>query len=388
MKITYTTNARIPTEKAHGYQITKMCEEYSDLGNELDLVLPGRKNKIKEDLFKFYGIKNNFSVHFIKFPELLFRLKGKYKFTILNLFFYFKLFFLSIDKSVIIYTRNPEAAWIFKLRGYRVVYECHDWFGSKKNIALKLLKKVDYIITTNNFIKNNFLKEGFDGDKLLVAPNGVDVDKFIIDISKNEAIDKLSFDDNLKNKMKETKVLLYTGSYKTMGVDKGIDEILGVLKLLDNSFIFLAVGGHENDIKYYKNKAEELGVGAKTFFKDRYSHDELALIQKASDLLLMPFPDKAHYRYHMTPLKMFEYMCSDRLIIASDLPSIKEILNEKNALFCKPGDVQDLFQKINLAFGDTELREKLSRQALLDVKEFSWKKRAEKIIKFINKNNE
>ena len=45
MKIIYVANARIPTEKAHGGQIMKMCESFADSGLEVDLVLPPRCNR-------------------------------------------------------------------------------------------------------------------------------------------------------------------------------------------------------------------------------------------------------------------------------------------------------------------------------------------------------
>lgn len=53
MKITYIANIRIPTEKAHGYAIMKMCEQFAKLGASLDLVVPDRRNQLKEDPFYF-----------------------------------------------------------------------------------------------------------------------------------------------------------------------------------------------------------------------------------------------------------------------------------------------------------------------------------------------
>ena len=37
MKLIYLANARIPTEKAHGRQIMKMCEAFVDAGLEVEL---------------------------------------------------------------------------------------------------------------------------------------------------------------------------------------------------------------------------------------------------------------------------------------------------------------------------------------------------------------
>ena len=57
MKILYIANARIPTEKAHGFQICKMCEQLSLQGAEVELIVPKRKNKITQDVFQYYDLK-------------------------------------------------------------------------------------------------------------------------------------------------------------------------------------------------------------------------------------------------------------------------------------------------------------------------------------------
>src|SRR5262245_52079 len=62
MRITYITNSRLPTEKAHGIQIMKTIEAIASLGYSVELVIPNRKNPIQEDLFSFYGVKKNIEV--------------------------------------------------------------------------------------------------------------------------------------------------------------------------------------------------------------------------------------------------------------------------------------------------------------------------------------
>ena len=69
MKIVYITNARLPTEKAHGVQIIKMIEALSSLNNEVILISPKRiQNEIshKTSVFNFYNVKNSFKVTRIK----------------------------------------------------------------------------------------------------------------------------------------------------------------------------------------------------------------------------------------------------------------------------------------------------------------------------------
>lgn len=87
--------------------------------------------------------------------------------------------------------------------------------------------------------------------------------------------------------------------------------------------------------------------------------------------------------FMLPPLKLFEYMASGRPIIASDLPALREVLNDKNALFFKPSDASDLARVIKMLISSQTLGYHLSQQALADVKEYTWDKRAKKILEFI-----
>ena len=371
----------MPTEKAHGYQIVKMCEEFANAGHEVELIVPERNNTIKQNIFEFYGLKGNFKFRTVKSADFLQydKILGRFSLYLQWLFFIFKIFFVKIDKDALIYTRDQGVVWVFGLRGYKVCYECHGWFQKKTKFILYLLRKANFIVATNNFIKNEFIKNNFSTEKLLVAPNGINLSIFDILITKENAINQL----NLKI-VEDKRVLLYAGSFKTMAFEKGIINILEALKILkDDNLAFLAVGGNVQDIEYYNNLAQRLGVAYQSYFLPRQTQEKLALFQKTADILLMPFPKIAHYEYFMMPLKMFEYMASKRPIIASSLPSIREILNDRNCLFCLPGDSEDLSKKIKQVLNDSVLGEKLAERAYQDVLQYSWDKRAKKILEFI-----
>ena len=76
-------------------------------------------------------------------------------------------------------------------------------------------------------------------------------------------------------------------------------------------------------------------------------------------------------------------MASGRPIIASDLPALKESLSDKNALFFKPGDQNDLARAIKMLKASQMLGYHLSQQASADVKQYTWDKRAQRILDFI-----
>ncbi len=391
MNIFYIANARIPTDKAHGRQIVNMCHAFAESGNDVRLIVPERANEIRQDAFQFYSVSKNFDIKYVHGFDFL-RLEkvfGGLSFYFQTVSFLIKLFFLSVPKQALVYTRNPEVAWLFGARGYKVAYECHDWFKKHKLIALFFLKRVHTVVTTNTYIKEEFVKEGFVAGRIFVAPNGVDLQVFDLDVTKEEAVDKLSVDDELKNMMREKKVLLYTGSFTTMRVEKGIADIFLALRQMHrDDVLFVAVGGSPDDVEFYKILAHKEGVEKMVCVLGRTAQSQLALFQKASDVLLMPFPRLAHYEYHMAPLKMFEYMASGRPIIASYLPSITQILNEKNCLLCEPGNPVDLTSKIAFLLGNKTVGDALALQAYRDVQKYTWQNRARAILDYITSSLE
>jgi len=374
MKIIYLANIRIPTEKAHGYQICKMCEEFAGLGAEVELWVPARDNQIKEDPLTFYGLKNNFKIRIIKNFDffIYYEYLGKLSFWLQSCSFALKLFFIRADKAAVIYTRNPEISWIFNLRGYRTVFEAHNW--PRKDLLFKFLAKSSgKIITITSGLREKFLKNNCRENNLLVAPDGVDLEKFDINIDKPEAKKKL-------NLPLDKKIALYSGSLYLYDW-KGVDVFLDAAKILAGDCLAVLVGGNEAEVAKIKNEYQADNL----LLTGHQPRQLIPYYLKAADVLVMPNKsgDKMSEKY-TSPLKLFEYMASGRPLAASDLPSAREILNEKNCLFFRPNDAKDLAEKIKSLLSDQALANKIAAQAQLDAKKYAWRERAKSIIDFIN----
>ncbi|HIE25368.1 MAG TPA: glycosyltransferase, partial [Anaerolineales bacterium] len=147
---------------------------------------------------------------------------------------------------------------------------------------------------------------------------------------------------------------------------------------------FMWVGGQPDDLRAWRGRASELKNVKFTGF---VHNAELPLYQAASDILIAPYEkvisgssggDSASVA---SPMKIFDYMAVQRPIITSDLPVIREVLDEKSAIFCPPDDVEAWHSAITKLLGDKTLRENLAKNAYERVKEFAWGRRQKKILK-------
>lgn len=369
MKLIYIANARIPTEKAHGIQIMQMCAAFSSYDAnkiEVELVSPKRFNPVKGDPFEYYGIERNFKIKKLPCIDLipLDFILGNLSFWIQTISFLISVkVYLMFKKYDILYTRERFTGLFFK----DFSLEVHSLPNRIRNIHKTIWNKAKKLIVITNFIKEKLIKKGIDFNKILVAPDCVDIEKFNTGISKKEARGKI-------NLLLDKKIVVYTGHLFEW---KGADILAKAADLLKD-VLFVFVGGTKKDIVDFKNKFGNkkniLILGYKPYL-------EIPLYQKAADILILPNKrEEKMSEFYTSPLKLFEYMASQRPIVASNLSSIREILNEKNAILVKPSDPDDLAKGIEKALKNQDLADKILQQAFLDVQEYTWDKRVKKIL--------
>ena len=159
---------------------------------------------------------------------------------------------------------------------------------------------------------------------------------------------------------------------------KGVDVLLEALARVPGTR-GLIVGGHaeEPDLARVKALAERLAIGDRVTFSGMVDPGRVAELLREADVLALPNPASAISTRFTSPLKLFEYMAAGRPIVASDLPSIREILDhEVNALLVTPGDAAALAGAIARLLADPALASRLARAALGRAPEYSWDRRA------------
>ena len=352
MKLAYITNIQIPAEDAQSIQVQAMCKVFFDYLKDDFLLISPRidKNKSKKTDYNWKKI-----LVFSSLPRAC------------RYFMFIKLSFFSVIKFKpdIIYSRDIGVVFFYHLLGYRTVYEIHKPFETKIGDWLfrRLLKKIKIVAISQalkNFIIDNY--KVFAGN-ILVAHDGVDLEKFNLNKSEEDYLkDFLNLDSTKK-------IIMYTGSLQS---GKGIEVIISLAKYLSDC-LFYIIGG----------KIESAGLVSNICCIDRQNIDRIPYFLKAADLLILPNTKKLKYYKYTSPLKLFEYLASGVPILASNVGSITEILNENNAYLFDPENIDEAASKIESIFSNYSEARSKSMIALSDVAGYTWDKRAEKILDFI-----
>jgi glycosyltransferase involved in cell wall biosynthesis len=91
-----------------------------------------------------------------------------------------------------------------------------------------------------------------------------------------------------------------------------------------------------------------------------------------------------------SPLKAFEYMAAGKAILASDIPVLREVLEDGvNALLCEPDDIGSWLNALQKIGSQPEYRKALGLNARdIFERQYTWQARAENIVDFAMKNLE
>ena len=221
-------------------------------------------------------------------------------------------------------------------------------------------------------------KMQFKEDALLIAPNGVELEKYDGLPNPREARHQLNLPEGL--------TVGFTGHIYP---GRGADLLFELAKQMPQ-VNFLWVGGTPDLVDFWRGKLAEtqmMNVTMTGFVK----HEIIPLYQAAADILLMPYSrsisassgqDIAEV---INPMKMFEYMASGRAIVSADLPSIREVLNDRNAVFCEPANLESWKMEIESLLAGESRRDELGAQARRDVERLTWMKREERVMENILK---
>jgi glycosyltransferase involved in cell wall biosynthesis len=378
MKFIYLTAKKYPSQTADHAYIKEMARSFTSiLGKSFLLIV----NNSQTEVLTGINVLN------LSIPRIMKRT--------LFYFFYLPYFFITKcrKEKTIFFSNdlNQLSILIFWKKLFHFDYiVCSDWHMLVNNWKDSYVSKnSDYLITTSKKLQRQIFSISHNS-RILTIYGGIDLKYF-------SQTDKKELQEKLREKLKKelgglnegdkgnVKLIGYIGGFKTLGMDKGIQTMIESLVFLDKNFRMVFVGGKDNEIKEYVSIAEKMNVSDRAVFIGRKDFREIALYEQAMDALVIPYPDKPHFRNYGFPMKVYEYMASQRPIIYSKLELAEEILSDCGFVFVAD-DAEDL-SKVIKEVCSSDQGTKVSgmvEKAYGKVKGLTWNDKVKKILDFVD----
>ena len=368
MNVVAIAGSTIPSDTANSIQVMKACNALVQLGHEVTLLVPGNPPSTIENLKSHYGLQTEFPIEWLSSSS-------RRRFTWDSVRRAKRL------KADVIYTWFPQSAVFALLHRIPTVFEIHTQptgaFGPLWHRAFARLlgrKRLASITQALVDVLENDFHILMDLDDVVIAPNGVELERFA------------SLPDPVTARrqvgLREAQTVMCTGH---LYAGRGAELFIALARTIPDAH-FVWVGGRPADIEFWRQRVDVNHIYNITFV-GFIPNGTLPLYQAAADILIMPYSNSimgssgtADSAGVASPMKMFEYMATGRAIASAYLPVIREVLNENNAVFCKPDDIPSWKFALERLLSDENLRAQLGSQARQDVQGYTWLARAQRIL--------
>ena len=359
MKLLYATSIYLPSVRANRLQILSMAKAFQHvLGNDFVLGVASKEGIEKDIRVVEMGMR-------VKSYMMAWRyIRYAHHAGVTHIYCREEklLFFLFLYNRLLL----GNISFFYEI--HHLMYLHVWWFRS-------VLQRMLGIVSITHAMKSVLEEAKYPPERIIVAADAVAVAQFDIAVGKDDARRRLQLP-------MEKQIIVYTGSIHEPW--KGVGVLHEAAKQFGNEYLFIIVGGKPHYVENFRATYPDISNFKLLGHK---SHSEVPLFLKAADILVLPNSATAEVsRLSTSPMKMFEYMVSGTPIVGSGLLSIREVLNENNALLVPPDDPNALAEGIREVFEQTEQARQRAHRARRDVERYSWDKRAESILSFLKQH--
>jgi glycosyltransferase involved in cell wall biosynthesis len=384
VRILYFADTRFPIERANGVQTMATCHALAERGHDVTLVVRPDTAERPRDPFAFYGLpaEPRLSIAPVAGPKAAALRRAQFLLAALSR--------TQAHRGHVVFTRDLGVASFLlqapALRRPRVVYESHgvaDVVAAELPALLgasvpmpspaklarlsrreaRVWRNAASYVTITNALAVELAGRFGPRERLFVVPDGARE-------SSTHAPPARTDEKGL--------VVGYAGHLYPW---KGVDVLIAALSEVPSARAVI-VGGHvaEPDRARVSQLAIAKGVAERVTFTGPVPHAEVAAHLSAANVLVLPNTSSAISERYTSPLKLFEYLSLGRAIVASDLPSFREVLTaNETALLVPPGDAVALGQALAQLAANPTLRQGLADRAAALAPEYTWSRRAERL---------
>ena len=221
-------------------------------------------------------------------------------------------------------------------------------------------KSVDRLVCICGGLRDEMIRRGVPGERILLAKNGVDIERFRPQAPDVDVVARYGLAGH--------RVLGFLGSFfEYEGLTDLVDVVARIVKDR-RDFRFLMVGAGEIDA-VLKQKVDAAGLSDVILLPGRVPHEEVQAHYSVMDVLFYPRRPSRLTRL-VTPMKPLEAMSMEKPAIGSDVEGVKELLDDGDqATVFRAGDIDDLERVVRevLDWPEEQLREtgKRARKGML-----------------------
>ncbi len=276
-------------------------------------------------------------------------------------------------------------------------YQFEEYFYAAEDAAFAAATVISVV---SSVVRDQLVERGVDSQKILVNPNGVDVEDYA-PVGEDEKR-ALRAEIGLPDSGPVIGFIATFGGWH--GIDILAEAIPRILKGAPTAH-FLIIG--DGNFRHLVDEAvDKSGAAERVVMTGRLPQKESARLMKACDIFLSPH--SAHMidsRFFGSPTKVFEYMALQGGIVASDLEQIGEVLapalrvaelrettpdiGDRRSILCEPGDVDEFVEAVIALAERPDLARALgenSRKAAIE--HYSWERHVQKLWEFAAKMGE
>ncbi len=238
-----------------------------------------------------------------------------------------------------------------------------------QRLEQQALEQADAVTTISHALRDDLVLRGISPKKIFEIPNGVDIEAFQPTERDQELVIKHGLQNNL--------VIGFIGSfYFYEGLDVLIDAATTVLAQRQDVKLLL-VGEGEADAMLRQQIPEPLRE--RFIFTGNVPHGEVRRYYSVMDILVYP-RKRSRLTELTTPLKPLEAMAMEKVVVASDVGGLRELLGNGNAGYLVQAESAQALagQLLRLVESETERLAMTKQARAFVVQERDWQHIAER----------
>jgi glycosyltransferase involved in cell wall biosynthesis len=385
LEVVMPADIRFPLERANGVQIVKTAAALSGAGARTTLLVRQSDPRPTSDILALFGVEEHPCLRVRRLGVL--HRRGAFVLPRASFLARATLALLpALRRRAVVFTRDLQLADVLlRLPGSpRVVYEAHAvealmyaergaLYGTserpnpRKRARLsareaRVWRRAGAVVTTTAGIRDTFAEAYGTREGVRVVPNGCDPPE-----------------GRFAGLPHGEPEVLYAGQlYPWKGVDVLVEAFARVPR---GRLVILGGLEGERDLARIRALVDRLGLGARVDMPGLVPQARVAEALARATVVAVPFLRTAMTERHTSPLKAFEAMAAGRAIVASDLPSTREVLRHgETAWLVAPGDPGALAEGLSRLLEDRALATTLARNAHAHARAFTWPARGRALV--------